>query len=95
MKSLGASAVFDYHDSDCGAQIRAYTNNTLYHALDCISAGSSPQICADALSSTPPENTKLRYISLLATPTFPRKDDVLTKTLLAYTAFGEPLRFPE
>ena len=51
VKSRGADAVFDYNDPDCGAKIRAFTDDRLRHALDCISVASSYRICAEALSS--------------------------------------------
>jgi len=87
---LGADAIFNYQDPDCAAQIRTHTANNLLHALDCVSESSSAKICADALS-TSPEATK-RYSSLLGISNFPR-DDVETKTTIAYSAAGEELRF--
>jgi hypothetical protein len=52
LRSLGAAAVFDYHDPGCGAAIRAYTENKLRHAWDC--AGGGEVLCAGALSSSEP-----------------------------------------
>jgi NADPH:quinone reductase-like Zn-dependent oxidoreductase len=72
---------FNYNDLDCGAQIRAYTNNTLKFAFDTISLADSAQICADALSTKPGS----RYGSLLPLK-FPREDVEYTTTLM-YTIF--------
>jgi len=86
VKSLGASVAFDYSSPSCGADIRKHTNNRLYYAFDCISEGSSPQICADALSSDV-SSKKPEYSALLRTE-IPR-DDVEHKFTLGYTAIGE------
>ncbi|KAK3712160.1 hypothetical protein LTR37_009251 [Vermiconidia calcicola] len=51
VKSLGASAAFDYNDPECAAKIRDYTADKLTKVLDCISKDDSPRICADAISS--------------------------------------------
>ena len=45
VKRLGADAIFDYIDVDCGQKIREHTSNTLMYALDCISEGPSAKIC--------------------------------------------------
>ena len=90
VKRLGADAIFDYKDADCGRKIRDHTANTLMHAFDTISEAGSAQICADALSSTS-SGTK-RYSSLLGISAFPR-EDVEKKTTLAYSAIGEEIRF--
>ena len=52
VKALGAHEVFDYHNSEaCAAAIRTATKDNLLYAFDCVSTGSSLQICADALTS--------------------------------------------
>jgi hypothetical protein len=81
---LGAEAAFNYNDSDCGEQMRQYTDNKLKYAWDCIAVGQTPQICADALTSGP----GAKYASLIATK-FPR-GDVWSINTLAYSALGEP-----
>ncbi|KAL6364624.1 hypothetical protein LRP88_01744 [Fusarium phalaenopsidis] len=45
---LGAVATFDYHSSECGAEILNYTAGTLGLALDCISNSESMAICYKA-----------------------------------------------
>ena len=91
VKALGADEVYDYHDEACGEKIRASTSNKLLHALDCVVEGSSPRICADALS-TDDALTKI-YNSLLGLKGFPR-NDVGKKATLGYSAIGEEMSFP-
>lgn len=89
VRRLGADAVFDYRDVDCGEKIRAYTSNALMYAFDCISEGSSVKICADALSTSSGTKT---YSSLLKISDFPRPG-VVKKMTLAYSAMGEEMSF--
>lgn len=49
VRSYGADACFDYNSPTCGADIRAFTNNALDYALDCITKESSMKICYQAL----------------------------------------------
>jgi NADPH:quinone reductase-like Zn-dependent oxidoreductase len=86
VKSLGADAVFDYNDPSAGAKIREHTQNKLYYAFDTYSEGSSPQICADALSSNT-SSQKPKYGAIL-TAKAPR-EDVESLYTLGYTAIGE------
>ncbi|KAK8206787.1 hypothetical protein M8818_004621 [Zalaria obscura] len=93
VKALGADEAFDYKDPECGKKIREATKDSLAHAFDCISEGSSPQICCDAISS---KGGKISY--LLPVKDTPRKD-VETGNTLAYTVTGEgfpfgPAEFP-
>ncbi|KAH8646229.1 chaperonin 10-like protein [Xylariales sp. PMI_506] len=53
VRSLGASAVFDYHDPDCAGAIRrwvAESGQPLRLAWDCISRPDSAVLCASVLS---------------------------------------------
>jgi NADPH:quinone reductase-like Zn-dependent oxidoreductase len=86
VKSLGADAVFDYNDPAIGEKIRAHTQNKLYYAFDTFSEGSSPQICADALSSNT-STQKPKYGAILNAKS-PR-DDVESLYTLGYTIIGE------
>ncbi|KAI1502214.1 GroES-like protein [Biscogniauxia marginata] len=87
VKALGAHEAFDYHDGEaCAAAIRAATSDSLLYALDCVSAGSSLQICADALTSRPDE--ALYTAALPIGDKFPRQD-VQHGWTSGYTAFGE------
>jgi len=87
VKSLGATAVFDYRSPDCAKQIREYTNNNLKYAFDTVSLEPSAKICADALSST----SGCVYSALLKVDV-PR-EDVENKRTMAYTAIGELFKF--
>ncbi|PPJ56599.1 hypothetical protein CBER1_01774 [Cercospora berteroae] len=88
VKELGADEVFDYRDEKCGEKIREATNNQLKHAFDCVSEGSSMEICAKALSS---EGSGAQYNSLLPVE-FPRKD-VKTSFTIGYSVNGEEFTF--
>lgn len=90
-KTLGAHETFDYGDPVvCATAIRKATGNELLYAFDCISEGSSRQICADALTS---RSGAAHYVGVLpvAGP-FPR-NDVIHGWRSGYTAFGEAYNF--
>ena len=88
VKALGAYEAFDYHDAeDCGAAIRAATGDGLLYALDCVAAGDSLRICADALTSR--GSGVARYTaSLPVGDAFPRHD-VRHGWTSGYSSFGE------
>ena len=72
-KALGAHEAFDYHDAEaCSAAIRATTNDDLLYAFDCVTEGTSLQICADSL--TPRADVALYTATLPVAGKFPRKD---------------------
>jgi NADPH:quinone reductase-like Zn-dependent oxidoreductase len=83
VRKLGADQVFDYRAPDVGSKIREATNDKLALAFDCISEGSSPSICCEAIGSAGG-----KYSALLKVAELPR-DDVSYTLTLAYTAFGE------
>ncbi|KAF2825388.1 oxidoreductase-like protein, partial [Ophiobolus disseminans] len=83
VRKLGADQIFDYKDPEVGAKIRKATNDKLKLVFDCISEGSSPGICAAAVSSSGGHVS-----TLLPVKDFPRKD-VKANFTLAYTALGE------
>lgn len=73
VKALGAHEVFDYHNSEaCAAAIRTATQNNLLYAFDCVSTGSSLQICADALTSR--SGVAVYTGALPISDMFPRQD---------------------
>ena len=73
VKALGAHEVFDYHDGQaCGAAIRAATSNDLLYTFDCVSEGTSLQICADALTSR--SGVAVYTATLPVAGKFPRQD---------------------
>ncbi|KAK5131576.1 hypothetical protein LTR08_000831 [Meristemomyces frigidus] len=86
VKSLGASAAFNYKDADVAAQIRAHTQDKLTHAFDCISEGQSPKICSEAISS---QGGQVSYLL----PAQHDREDVENKRTLAYTITGEAFTF--
>ncbi|KAK4973094.1 hypothetical protein LTR42_006388 [Elasticomyces elasticus] len=80
VKSIGADAVYDYKDPECGKKINKDTDNKLTLALD-----SAAKICAEAMSSDP---SGAKYGSILGVK-FPR-EGVETKATFMYTIFNEP-----
>ena len=73
VKALGAHEVFDYHNNEaCAAAIRTATKNNLLYAFDCVSTGSSLQICADALTSL--SGVAVYTGALPISDIFPRQD---------------------
>ncbi|KAF2814773.1 putative zinc-binding oxidoreductase ToxD [Mytilinidion resinicola] len=88
VKSLGASAAFDYRAPGCGAEIRAYTDNQLYDIWDTIGGDEVAKICAEAFSdSAKPDGSKLWYGSITG-DTFSPRDDVEVSFNLGYTGLG-------
>ncbi|KAF7912634.1 uncharacterized protein EAF01_001655 [Botrytis porri] len=83
LKSLGADHVLDYHDPNCGAEIRSLTQNKLHHVFDTIATQFSAQICANALSTT----GESKYVNLMGIE-IPR-DDVSNIFFLGYSITGE------
>lgn len=88
VKSYGADEAFDYTDPQCAQKIKEYTNDSLTYVFDCISEGSSPRICADAMSS----KAGGHYSALLAVSDFPRSD-IRHGYTLGYTVVGERFTF--
>jgi len=87
LKSLGADAVFDRNDPECGAKIRKYTNSKLFYAWDCYLEGPSLKICCDALSDGPAPDGKKPYWGILL-PAQPTRDVNVGRTL-GYTMIGD------
>lgn len=94
LKSLGADAVFDYHDTEAAlAGIKAeLAGQPLKYAWDCVSNAETGAFCAKALAFSPADVAKLEYVSLL-----PFDFSVMTnidarinaRFVFYYTAFGE------
>ncbi|KAK5957310.1 hypothetical protein OHC33_001682 [Knufia fluminis] len=87
VKSYGADVAFDYSDPECARKIKEYTSDGLTHVFDCISEGTSPTICAEAISSKGGQ-----YSALLVVKDFPR-EDVKSGFTLGYTVTGERFTF--
>ncbi|KAG8156277.1 hypothetical protein KVR01_013856 [Diaporthe batatas] len=49
VKSYGAEVTFDYNSPTCAEDVRAYTVNTFFYALDCITEASTMAICYGAI----------------------------------------------
>ncbi|USW57169.1 Putative GroES-like superfamily, alcohol dehydrogenase-like, NAD(P)-binding domain superfamily [Septoria linicola] len=88
VKALGADEVYDYKDKMCGEKINEASKDSLKFAFDCVSEGSSMEICAKALSS---DGYDTRYNALLPVE-FPRKD-VKTSFTIGYSVNGEEFTF--
>ena len=84
VKGLGADAVYDYRDSQCGQNINKDTNDSLKLVWDTISLESSAKICAEAMSS---KADGCRYGSIL--PVKFSKKGVETTMTFMYTIFNE------
>ncbi|KAL9109040.1 MAG: hypothetical protein Q9227_006280 [Pyrenula ochraceoflavens] len=88
VEEAGAEGAFNYHEPDCAARIRDYTNNNLQLAWDCIGSQDSAQFCADSLSSI----RGCKYAAIIPNK-FPR-EDVPTWYTMAYTHLGEAWAVP-
>lgn len=86
VRERGADHVFDYHEADCAAAIRALTSDSLALAFDCITTSESIAICCDALSSRPEVSGK-SYCGVFTVGKLPRAD-VRSGFAMAYTALG-------
>ncbi|KAK4546691.1 hypothetical protein LTR36_001909 [Oleoguttula mirabilis] len=84
VKSLGAVAVYDYKDPNCGKNINKDTNDSLKLVWDTICTESTVKICAEAMSS---ESNGARYGSILGEE-LPRQDVDSTFTSM-YSIFNE------
>ncbi|KAJ5611821.1 NAD(P)-binding protein [Penicillium herquei] len=49
VRGYGADAVFDYHATDCPAEIRRHARNVLKYAMDCVCNTASMQFCYQAM----------------------------------------------
>ena len=89
VKSLGAAEAFDYHSSSCVDDIRAYTNNSLAYAFDCITDTSSMKTCYDAIGSKGG-----RYVALDPFPirTHTRRS-IKPNWIIAFTSFNKPIKW--
>ncbi|THV06339.1 zinc-binding oxidoreductase ToxD [Dendrothele bispora CBS 962.96] len=83
LKALGANEVFDYHDPEVPQKIRAYTNENLQYAIDCISEKSTYQLVSNSLS---PEGGTISCILKYRTEVRPEVKVVFS---IAYELFGK------
>lgn len=75
----------------CGADIRAYTENTLWYALDCISDKQSAEICYAALG-----RAGGKYVCLEAqdTGSLASRKAIRPEFLMGYDMFGKGVVLP-
>jgi len=88
VKSLGATAAFDYSDKNCVADIKKATSDKLGLVFDCISEGESINISVGALSTS----SGGRYSTLVPVPeekVTSINSKATCKMTLGYTAIGE------
>jgi len=83
VKSFGAEAVFDYRSQTCADDIRAYTKNSLYYAIDCITGPTTMELCYNAIGRAGGKYTALDpYQESRVTRTRIKADWVLGPALL-------------
>ncbi|KAF7590244.1 hypothetical protein BBP40_003128 [Aspergillus hancockii] len=83
---LGADATFDYHDANAAVAINEATKNGLKLAFDTVSTESTAEFCSRALSTEGGDYSTLLPIKI-------ERQNVVGRTTMAYTAFGEGFQF--
>ncbi|KAI0636542.1 GroES-like protein [Trametes polyzona] len=86
VRSLGASAVFDYRDADVVQKIKDVSGDTIRSAFDTISVRSSQAISADVIA---PGGGKVAHIVSII-PDATTRTDVERLFTLLYWALGRP-----
>ncbi|GMF62986.1 unnamed protein product [[Candida] boidinii] len=91
LKSLGASAVFDYHDSDVVDQIKKYGGDRIVYGFDTVSTEETFNSTHDALSDNEPAIIdNLLFLKKDAIKNVKPKDNVtFSEGTLAYLVLGE------
>ncbi|KAF4454155.1 hypothetical protein F53441_3290 [Fusarium austroafricanum] len=92
VKSYGASAVFDYNDPNCTADIKKHSKNNIRYALDCISTTASMQFCYQAIGRAGGKYTALEPYSeaIARTRKMVKPDWIMGPQML-----GKEIRWPE
>ncbi|KAF2686193.1 putative alcohol dehydrogenase [Lentithecium fluviatile CBS 122367] len=89
VKALGATKCFDYHSPACGTDIKAYTDNKLEYALDCITDTGSMKICYTSIGSSGG-----RYVALDPFPIRGHtRRSVKPSWIIAFTIQGRPINW--
>ncbi|KAJ7746397.1 zinc-binding oxidoreductase ToxD [Mycena metata] len=93
LRALGASEVLDYRDPAVSGTIRALTNNTLAHAVDCISDATTTRQVVDSLGAVGGAISQVLNEPVVNTtgPGLVRAQFSLVYTLLG-KAFEHPMR---
>ncbi|KAL9122906.1 MAG: hypothetical protein Q9187_000536 [Circinaria calcarea] len=89
VKSLGAAGAFDYHLATCGADILAYTKNSLEYALDCISDTESMKICYTAIGKNGGQYMALDPFPVRAHT----RRDIKPDWMIMFTMFNKPINW--
>jgi aspyridone synthetase trans-acting enoyl reductase len=90
-ESYGAAACFDYRSSDCGADIREYTANSLVYVFDCVTDVTTMRMCYEAIGSSGGKYVALEAISTLVKYT---RRDVRADWVMAPTMTGNAVVIP-
>ncbi|TVY36832.1 Trans-enoyl reductase [Lachnellula subtilissima] len=91
VRSYGASAVFDYTDTNTSVAIKAHTRGRLKYVLDCISDEQSVRCCYGAIARTGGRYTSLELVpdELLAT-----RRAVQASFVMAFEVLGQEIKLP-
>ncbi|KAJ7841308.1 zinc-binding oxidoreductase ToxD [Mycena olivaceomarginata] len=87
LKTLGADAVFDYRDPQVTSKIRAWADNQLAHAVDCISDATTTRQVTECMG---PEGGAVALV--LSEPI--NAPNVQARFDLVYTLLGKAFEFP-
>ncbi|KAH9928551.1 GroES-like protein [Epithele typhae] len=91
VKSLRASAVFDYHAPDVVGQIKVATGDGVVHAMDSIPSVDPLRICAESIG---PAGGNVVQLVLAPVPGVTERKDVAFKPALIYSALGREWVLP-
>ncbi|PYH94066.1 putative alcohol dehydrogenase [Aspergillus ellipticus CBS 707.79] len=86
LQARGITEIYDYRDPECGAKIRAATDNKLRYAWDCVGGDASYKICAEALTSEPNVG---KFSSIAGREFAGARSDIEHGFTLGYMALGE------
>jgi aspyridone synthetase trans-acting enoyl reductase len=87
VKSLGATAVFDYRSQSCAKDIRDFSKDSLSIVLDCITDATTMKICYEAMGSCGGKYTGLDAFPMR----IHTRNDITPHWIFVATMFGEPL----
>ncbi|EPY53290.1 dehydrogenase [Schizosaccharomyces cryophilus OY26] len=90
IKKLGASFVFDYHDSHVVEKIKQATNDSVFFGYDAISL---PHTITKSIMAFSSEAKAAKLVTVLGPPENPRAEAVDTITVFSFTAFNEEFEF--
>lgn len=94
-RAFGAVATFDYKSKTCGQDIREYTNNELWVALDCITDHVSTEVSLAALGRAGGRYVHLEKLDNEGRAIADKRKAVKTEFLMQYEAFGEAIKLSD